>query len=77
MNLCIAFVLKTTVDFERHTITQRKLSFYDVSTVSCELSRLEDEVAMAVARVQSTLNEVRLWYSKSFKILNHVSLNYF
>ncbi|XP_058249274.1 melanophilin [Hemibagrus wyckioides] len=54
----LSSVQKTTVDFERRTITQRKLSFYQVSTISCELSRLEDEVAMAVARVQSTLSEV-------------------
>ncbi|XP_053090396.1 uncharacterized protein mlphb [Pangasianodon hypophthalmus] len=44
---------KSAVDIERPTVTQRRLSFYEVSTASCELSRLEDEVAIAVARVQS------------------------
>ncbi|XP_053536851.1 melanophilin isoform X1 [Ictalurus punctatus] len=49
---------RSAVDLERPTVTQRRLSFYEVSTASCELSRLEDEVATAVARVQRAQSEV-------------------
>ncbi|KAF7709796.1 rab effector MyRIP isoform X2 [Silurus meridionalis] len=45
--------LRFSVDIERHSVTQRRLSLYEFSTARCELSRLENEVAMAVARVQS------------------------